>query len=120
MKGTAHTLLSIDAPALELVARRLKAMADASRLSVLRSLCEGERSVTALVAETGLAQANVSKHLRVLRDEGLVASRRDRRNVRYRLSSALPEDICDMICATLERKPSGKTRRGAPAGRTKR
>jgi ArsR family transcriptional regulator len=111
-------LRTIDASVLELVARRLKAMGDASRLSVLRSLCDGELSVTELVGETGLAQANVSKHLRVLRDEGLVSSRRDRRNVRYRLRSTLPEDVCDMICATMERKTSaGRARPGRTAKR---
>ncbi|RJR29669.1 MAG: ArsR family transcriptional regulator [Candidatus Latescibacterota bacterium] len=110
-----------DAPVLELVAKRLKAMADASRLSVLRCLCDGERSVTELVDATGLAQANVSKHLRVLRDEGLVASRRDRRNVRYRLRSRLPEKICDMICATMEPERSRRSAPpGAPAGRPSR
>ena len=113
-------LRSIDTPVLELVARRLKAMADASRLAVLRSLCDGERSVTSLVAETGLAQANVSKHLRVLRDEGLVASRRDRRNVRYSLRNTLPEDICDMICETMGREFHGAPRRGSRGGRMKR
>ncbi len=110
-----------DAPVLELVAKRLKAMADASRLAVLSCLCDGERSVTELVDGTGLAQANVSKHLRVLRDEGLVASRRDRRNVRYRLRSRLPEKICDMICATMEPERSRRSAPpGAPAGRTSR
>lgn len=121
MKRTGALLRTTDADALELVARRLKAMGDASRLSVLRCLCEGERSVTELVDGTGLAQPNVSKHLRVLRDERLVESRRDRRNVRYRLRSALPKEICDMICAAMAREAAGRSApRSRLAGRTSR
>ncbi len=110
MKRADRKLRTIDQPALELVARRLKAMAEPSRLAVLGCLCRGERCVGDLVDETGLAQANVSKHLRVLRDEGLVASRRDGRNVRYRLSNRLPEEICDMICRTMTRETAERRR----------
>jgi DNA-binding transcriptional ArsR family regulator len=95
---------------LELVARRLKALADASRLRVLQSLCSGERSVTELVGETGLAQANVSKHLRILKDEGFVLARRDRRNVLYRLSGTLSEEICTIMCRSMREKAAGESR----------
>jgi DNA-binding transcriptional ArsR family regulator len=94
----------------ELVARRLKALADASRLSVLHRLCAGERCVTELVEETGLAQANVSKHLRILLGEGFVLARRDRRNVFYRLSSATSEEICAIICRSIREKATDDKR----------
>jgi DNA-binding transcriptional ArsR family regulator len=94
----------------ELVARRLKALADASRLSVLRRLCAGEKCVTELVEETGLGQANVSKHLRILLDEGFVLARRDRRNVFYRLSNGMSEEICAIICRSLRKQAAGDKR----------
>jgi len=99
-----------DSVPLELVARRLKALADASRLRVLQSLCDGEKSVTALVGETGLAQANVSKHLRILKDEGFVLSRRNLRNVIYRLSDTLSEEICTIMCRSMKKKAAGESR----------
>jgi len=99
-----------DSVPLELVARRLKALADASRLRVLQSLCDGEKSVTALVEETGLAQANVSKHLRILKDEGFVLSRRNLRNVIYRLSGTLSEEICTIMCRSMKKKAAGESR----------
>jgi DNA-binding transcriptional ArsR family regulator len=104
---------------LDLVARRLKALADASRLSVVRCLCEGERSVTEVVERTGLAQANVSKHLRVLRDEGLVSARRNHRNILYRVSSPVSEEICAIISRSIrrERAPAAGRRAGRPGGR---
>lgn len=94
----------------ELVARRLKALADASRLSVLRRLCAGEKCVTELVEETGLGQANVSKHLRILLGEGFVLARRDRRNVFYRLSNGMSEEICAIICRSIREKAADEKR----------
>ena len=102
--------LERDSFPLELVARRLKAMADVSRLSMLQSLCEGEKSVSTLVAETGLAQANVSKHLRILKEEGFVLSRRNHRNIFYRLSSELAEEICTILCRSMQERAAGESR----------
>jgi DNA-binding transcriptional ArsR family regulator len=103
-------VLERDSFPLELVARRLKAMADVSRLSMLQSLCEGEKSVSTLVTETGLAQANVSKHLRILREEGFVLSRRNHRNIYYRLSSELADEICTILCKSMQERSAGESR----------
>ena len=94
----------------ELVARRLKALADPSRLAVLRLLCGGERCVTEIVDETGLGQANISKHLRILLGEGFVRARRERRNVFYRLSNGVSEEICAIICKSIREQASGERR----------
>lgn len=103
-------MLERDSFPLELVARRLKAMADVSRLLMLQSLCEGEKSVSTLVTETGLAQANVSKHLRILREEGFVLSRRNHRNIYYRLSSELADEICTILCKSMQERSAGESR----------
>ena len=94
----------------ELVARRLKALADCSRLSVLQSLCEGEKSVTELVERTGLGQTNVSKHLRILKAEGLVLARRNGRNILYRVSGTIHEEICTLICRSIREKATADNR----------
>ncbi len=94
----------IDEESVDMIARRLKAMADASRLILLHTLCEGEKNVTELVTMTGFSQANVSKHLRVLREEGFVSTRRERKMVYYRLTSELPREICGLIGRSLEHK----------------
>jgi DNA-binding transcriptional ArsR family regulator len=90
----------------ELISRRLKALADPSRLAILHVLCGGENNVTELVDKTGFTQANVSKHLRVLREEGLVTFRRYRRNVYYTLADNMTEDVCDLVCRSLEDRAS--------------
>ena len=61
--------------AIQLVAARLRALGDPTRLRILNTLMQGEHSVRDLVEATGLEQSNVSRHLAVLRREGL-ASRR--------------------------------------------
>lgn len=94
----------------ELMARRLKALADPSRLAVLRLLCGGERCVNEIVDGTGLGQANVSKHLRILLGEGFVLARRERRNVFYRLSNGMSEEICAIICRSIRERASGEAR----------
>ena len=62
------------------------AVAEPRRRQILDSLTAGERSVTELVRELGLAQPQVSKHLRVLREVGAVSVREDGRQRLYRLN----------------------------------
>jgi len=54
------------------------------------------------VEETGYGQACVSKHLSILRRHDLVRTRRDHRKIFYSLTSTLPEDICRMVCRSIE------------------
>jgi len=83
------------------VARHLKALADPTRLAIIHTLCEGGRNVTSIIEITGFSQARVSKHLRILREEKVVASRRQQRNVNYSLTSNLPRRICELACESI-------------------
>jgi DNA-binding transcriptional ArsR family regulator len=74
------------------------AVAEPRRRQILDSLAAGERSVTELVALLGLAQPVVSKHLRVLRQVGLVAAREDGRQRMYRLDARPLKPIHDWVC----------------------
>jgi len=64
----------------------LKAMSNPQRLRVLCLLVEGERSVGEINREVELSQSALSQHLAKLRDEGLVATRREAQTVFYRLA----------------------------------
>lgn len=70
-------------PPLELRSKLFRGLADTSRLSILLTMQEGQRTVSQIVAETGLSQSNVSNHLSCLRDCCLVHSEKDGRLVRY-------------------------------------
>jgi DNA-binding transcriptional ArsR family regulator len=63
-------------------------LTDRSRRRILDLLCERERSVNELVSELGLSQPGVSKHLRVLREAGLVRVRIDAQRRFYGLDPA--------------------------------
>ena len=76
-----------------LEAKLFRGLSDPSRLSILKTLLDGELSVTAIVESTGLSQPNVSGHLACLRDCGLVVSRQAGRSVYYSLADEGMEDI---------------------------
>ena len=71
----------------EEAARLLKALANADRLMLLCELAREERSVGELEALTGIRQPTLSQQLGVLRDEGLVATRREGKYVYYQMAS---------------------------------
>lgn len=71
----------------ELHASVCKGLADPKRLLIINSMRHGEVSVGQICNDLDLPQANVSQHLAVLRDKGLVISRKDGQRVYYRLTS---------------------------------
>lgn len=71
----------------ERAASLLKSLANPDRLLLLCQLVEGERSVTELEALTGIRQPTLSQQFGVLRNEELVATRRDGKWVYYRIAS---------------------------------
>jgi rhodanese-related sulfurtransferase/DNA-binding transcriptional ArsR family regulator len=68
-------------------ARAAKALASGRRIELLDVLANGERTVEALAGEVGLSVANASQHLQILRQAGLVTSRRQGTSVHYRLAA---------------------------------
>ena len=65
----------------------LKALANPDRLLLLCHLVGAERAVAELGAMTGIGQPTLSQQLAVLRNEGLVVTRRDGKSVHYRIAS---------------------------------
>jgi DNA-binding transcriptional ArsR family regulator len=75
------------------------AVAEPRRRQILDALAGGERPVNELVGELGLAQPQVSKHLRVLREVGAVVVRQDGRRRLYRLNGRALKPIHDWVKA---------------------
>jgi DNA-binding transcriptional ArsR family regulator len=71
----------------------LQVLAEPRRLAILELLRDGERPVGDLVDELGTSQPAVSKHLRVLKDAGLVEARVDAQRRLYRIR---PEPLADL------------------------
>ena len=71
---------------IERASRSLKAMSHPLRLKILCTLGEHEVSVQDIVDLVGTSQSNISQHLAILRDKGILASRKDANRVYYRVS----------------------------------
>jgi ArsR family transcriptional regulator len=65
--------------------RSLKAMSHPLRLKILCTLGDQEVSVQDIVEQVGTSQSNISQHLAILRDKGILASRKDANRVYYRV-----------------------------------
>jgi DNA-binding transcriptional ArsR family regulator len=92
------------------IAEVLKAMADPMRLRLLHALQTGERCVGDLVAVVGGSQANVSKHLAVLKKAGLVRCRREGASVVYAIDEPSVFDICASVGGAIERRLGEQSR----------
>ncbi|MBT8213696.1 MAG: metalloregulator ArsR/SmtB family transcription factor [Acidimicrobiia bacterium] len=74
-----------------------KGLADPKRLLILNTLRDGERSVTEICDELALPQANVSQHLAILRDKGMVERRKEGQRVYYRVTSDKIVQALDLL-----------------------
>lgn len=90
--------------ALELVAQRFRALGDPTRLALLQALFGGEKTVQELCELTGTGQANASKHLSLLADQGLVARRKEGLFVHYSIDDPTVFELCEVVCGSLARR----------------
>jgi len=87
--------------ALEMIAERFKVLSEPMRLKLLYALMGGERAVSELVEETGGLQANVSKHLGVLFEAGMVGRRKQGTSAYYRITDETVYELCDLVCGSI-------------------
>jgi ArsR family transcriptional regulator len=85
------------------VADRFKVLSEPARLEILNALRDGPRSVTTLIDETSLNQANLSKHLQLLYTHGFVQRQRSKSWVYYSLADKSVFDLCDIMCGQLDK-----------------
>ena len=101
--GGPLALLAEHSPeALALVAERFRVLAEPARLQLLSALRGGEKTVTELLEETGLRQANVSKQLLMLHGAGFVGRRKEGLRVYYRIADPVVFQLCDIMCRGLK------------------
>jgi ArsR family transcriptional regulator len=81
----------------QLHAEICQALSDPSRILILYELREGPRNVGDLVGSLGLNQSTVSRHLKVLRDRGMVLAAREGTSVYYRLTDARVIDALNVL-----------------------
>jgi DNA-binding transcriptional ArsR family regulator len=86
----------------ELIARRFRILAEPTRIKLLDRLREGEASVNELSEHLGASQQNVSKHLAMLAEAGMLARRKDRNHVYYRIADEGVFALCDQVCGSVQ------------------
>lgn len=94
--------------ALDLIASRFRALSEPVRLRLLNLLMQGESTVGQLVEASGSGQANVSKHLSVLRDAGMIGMRKEGLSTICFISDPIVKDLCEMMCSRLRDEMENK------------
>jgi DNA-binding transcriptional ArsR family regulator len=89
---------------IELIAARFRALSEPVRIKLLDRLREGAASVQELTHAVGSTQQNVSKHLGVLRQAGIVGRRRDGNYVYYFIVDDGVFALCEDVCGSLRRQ----------------
>jgi DNA-binding transcriptional ArsR family regulator len=90
--------------ALELVAARFRVLGEPVRLRILQRLQEGECSVMELAHLLETTQPNVSKHLKLLQETGLVARRQEKNTAYYSVADDSVFALCDLVCSRLQER----------------
>ncbi len=88
----------------ELIARRFRVIGEPMRIRILDRLREGEATVSELTEALGTTQQNVSKHLAVLAEVGILGRRRERNHVYYRIVDEGVLGLCEQVCGSLEQQ----------------
>lgn len=93
---------------LEEVAKLFKTLSEPARLRLISSLMSGALTVGELVKSTGLKQGNVSKHMKILLDAGLVSREKLGNFTSYSISEPLLFDLCKLVCTQVENSAQSK------------
>ena len=97
--------MQLSEQALEMVAARFRCLGEPVRLKILSRLkCAGPMTVGQLVKELQANQANVSKHLKVLTDAGILSRRAQGTAAYYSISDPMVIRLCDTVCAGVTEK----------------
>jgi DNA-binding transcriptional ArsR family regulator len=94
-------VLELSPAALSLMAEFFKVLSEVSRLQIVCCLKPGKKNVTEIIAATDLGQANVSKHLKILTQAGIVAREQVGICVYYRIDNPILFGLCDLVYDSL-------------------
>ena len=91
-------------PLIELVAQRFRVLGEPMRIKLLDRLRDGDATVGELQRALGASQQNVSKHLGILHDAGMVSRTKQGNRVVYGISDQSVFELCDQVCGGVRRQ----------------
>ena len=109
MKNSSR-LQNLTPDGMALVAGRFRLLSEPLRLQILNRLQAGETSVSQLAEDIGTSQPNVSKHLRLLIEGGLVARRQEKTSVFVRVADPSVFELCHVVWGGLEKHLHARAR----------
>jgi len=97
-------------PVFAAVAAYFSVLSEPTRLKIMHAVCNGERTVSQIVAETGATQTNVSRHLGLMHRHGVLVRRREGNQIYYRVADSTMVELCRTVCNRIastidERRP---------------
>jgi DNA-binding transcriptional ArsR family regulator len=99
---TSLTLTPSSSPtAMTMIAEFFKMLSEVSRLEIVCALKKGPLTVSRIIEVTGLGQANVSKHLKLLTNAQILSRQQQGVNVVYEISNPIIFPLCDLVCNSL-------------------
>src|SRR5512145_3389253 len=91
-------------PLVELIARRFRVIGEPMRIRLLDRLRDGEATVQDLGDSLGASQQNVSKHLQVLLEAGIVVRRKEGNRAYYSIADESVFELCEQVCGSVQRQ----------------
>ena len=101
----------------ELIARRFRVLGEPMRIRLLDRLRDGEATVGELSEATSASQQNISKHLAVLADAGILGRRKEGNRVYYRIVDEGVFALCEQVCGSVQQQLRALNALVAGAGR---
>lgn len=94
----------LNEPLAELIARRFRVIGEPMRIRLLDRLRDGEATVQELTEALGASQQNVSKHLQVLLEAGIVGRRKEGNRAFYTVADEGVFALCEHVCGSVRRQ----------------
>lgn len=96
-----HTANTVPNEVVQQVSEYFSILSEPMRLRILNLLREGEKCVQELVEATATSQANVSKHLKVMLQAGILSRRSEGTSAYYKVEDQLIFELCNLVCDRL-------------------
>ena len=101
MDAMKTTVKEMTPATIQAVARYFHVLADPTRLTILNELRQSERNVGELAQLCGYTAANISRHLSLLAQQGVVSRTSQGNSVYYRIADAAVYELCDVVCGNI-------------------
>ena len=92
----------------ETVSRYFSLLAEPMRIRILHTICNQERTVSEIVAETGATQTNISRHLGTMYRSGVLTRRKEGSFIYYGVADQALTEICRTVCVHIAGQLDGE------------